>query len=230
MSTEHGARPERGPAEERTAGPGAGPATGEPQSAGSRGSVEQDPAVAYDHVPIDDTAEHYSPGSGRLEPHGPLWKVVDALVFVFVTGIVVTVAVQVVSRWLGESVTWTEELTRFLFIYTAFFGMAAGFRHAEHARIAFLIGRLPSVLQRMSVHLYVVAGLVFFTIVAVKGWELTVQQYDSNERSAALNIGMYLATLPIVIAAVLAIIAHVQSVYRSPKLRERLERGEMTST
>jgi TRAP-type C4-dicarboxylate transport system permease small subunit len=229
MSTEQGARPERGLAGQPTAGPHPGRDGDDSSGNGSQAVVDHDPAVAYDHVPIGETAEHYSPGSARLEPHGPLWKAVDALVFVLVTGIVVTVAIQVVSRWMGASVTWTEELTRFLFIYTAFFGMAAGFRHAEHARIAFLIGKLPPAAQRASVHLYVVAGLLFFAVVAWKGWALTVQQYDSNERSAVLKVGMYVATLPVVLAAVLAIIAHVQSVYRSPKLRERLERGEMTS-
>lgn len=235
MNTEHHARSERGLAEERAASPGPGPDSRSMQSAGSRAADNraadnEDGAIAPAGLPMGDTVEHYSPGSARLEPQGPLWQAVDALVLMLVTGIVLTVALQVVSRWMGESVTWTEELTRFLFIYTAFFGMAAGFRHAEHARIAFVIGKLPRVAQRASAHLYVLAGLVFFAIVAVKGWDLTVQQFDSGERSAALNIGMYIATLPVVISAVLAIIAHIQSVYRSPQLRERLERGEMTST
>ncbi|WP_116043785.1 TRAP transporter small permease [Amycolatopsis palatopharyngis] len=179
--------------------------------------------------PIEETGEHYALGSARLQPHGPLWKVVDALVLVGVGGMVLTVALQVVSRGLGASIPWTEEVTRILFIYATFMGLAAGFRHAEHARIAFVIGKLPRVGQRLTVHLYVAATVTFFLIVGVKGWELVVQQFNSQERTPALGLGMYLVTLPIVGSAVLAIVAVIQSVYRSPKLRERLERGEMTT-
>jgi TRAP-type C4-dicarboxylate transport system permease small subunit len=186
--------------------------------------------VAEGDAPLDQSTEHFVPGSGRLEPSGPLWKVVDAVVLVGVTGMVFTVALQVISRSMGNSVPWTEELTRFLFIYTAFLGMAAGFRHAEHARIAFLVGKLSRTGQRIAVHLYVVAGIAFFLVVGVTGWKLVMQQFRSDETSPVLGVGMYLATLPLLVSAVLAILAHVQSVYRSPRLRESIERGEMTAS
>jgi TRAP-type C4-dicarboxylate transport system permease small subunit len=186
-------------------------------------------STAEGDLPLDETAEHFVPGSARLEPHGPVWKVVDVVVLVGVAGMVLAVALQVISRSLGASVSWTEELTRFLFIYTAFLGMAAGFRHAEHARIAFLIAKLPRLGQQIAVHLYAVAGIGFFILVGVTGWELVMQQYESEETSPVLGVGMYVSTVPIVIAAVLAILGLVQSVYRSPRLRQAIERGEMTA-
>jgi TRAP-type C4-dicarboxylate transport system permease small subunit len=183
-----------------------------------------------DHVPIGETAEAYVIGSARVEPHGPLWKIVDAILLVGVAGMVVTVSIQVISRALGEAVSWTEELTRFLFIYTAFLGLAAGFRHADHARVAFLVAKLPRIGQQVAVHVYAVACCAFFLVVGYYGWNLVVQQYESQETSPSLGLGMYLVTGSIVVSAVLSIVAVVQSVYRSPKLRVRLERGEMTAS
>jgi TRAP-type C4-dicarboxylate transport system permease small subunit len=214
--------------------PGRGDAEGRGDISGpaSPGGAPPENAAGtpQDHVPIGETAEAYVTGSARVEPHGPLWKIVDAIVLVGVAGMVVTVSIQVISRTLGEAVAWTEELTRFLFIYTVFLGMAAGFRHAEHARIAFLLAKLPRVGQQLGAHLYAVTGVVFFLVVGYYGWELVLQQYESDETSPALGLGMYLVTAPIVVSAALAIVAHVQSVYRSPKLRARLERGEMTGS
>jgi TRAP-type C4-dicarboxylate transport system permease small subunit len=201
----------------------------DPRAQGTAGAQAARSGDARAHVPLEETSEHYTPASARLEPRGYLWKAVDALVLVGVGGMVVTVAVQVVSRSLGSSVTWTEELTRILFIYSTFLGLAAGFRQAEHARIAFVVSRLPRIAQKLTVHLYVVTTVGFFVIVAVQGWELVQQQMRSNETSPALGLGMYLVTLPIVVSAVLSVIAVVQSVYRSPTLREALEHGEMTS-
>ena len=46
--------------------------------------------------------------------------------FVIVLGLLVTVSCQALSRLTGASAPWTEELSRFLFIWTAFLGMASG--------------------------------------------------------------------------------------------------------
>jgi TRAP-type C4-dicarboxylate transport system permease small subunit len=214
--------------------PGRGDAEGRGDTHGAAfpgGAAPEGPADTPEgHVPLGETAEAYVSGSARVEPHGPLWKIVDAVVLVGVVGMVITVSIQVISRAVGSAVPWTEELTRFLFIYTAFLGMAAGFRHAEHARVAFLLGKLPRLGQKLGAHLYALTGIVFFLVVAYYGWELVAQQYASQETSPTLGLGMYLVTAPIVISAVLAIVAHVQSVYRSPRLRQRLERGEMTGS
>jgi TRAP-type C4-dicarboxylate transport system permease small subunit len=201
----------------------------DPRAHGTASARDARAGGAEARPPIEETGEQYTPASARLEPRSPLWKVVEALVLVGVGGMVLTVALQVVSRALGSSVTWTEELTRILFIYSTFLGLAAGFRRAEHARIAFVVSKLPPLGQKLTVHLYVVTTVAFFVVVAVQGWDLVQQQFKSQETSPALGLGMYLVTLPIVASAGLSVVAVVQSVYRSPILREALERGEMTS-
>ena len=71
------------------------------------------------------------------EPHGLIWKAVDALLFVGICAMLLSLAAQMVSRQMGASLPWTEELTRFLFMDTTFLGMAAGFRAAVHPRVNF---------------------------------------------------------------------------------------------
>lgn len=154
-----------------------------------------------------------------------LWRLVDYILLLCVAGLMVTVTLQVISRLMGQSLPWTEETTRYLFIWTAFLGLAAGFRSAEHARIGIVINLLPPVLKRLCLHLYVVAGLVFFSVVGYKGFQLVMRQFHNGETSPALGIGMYLVTLPVVLSAVLAILAHFESVYRDPALREQIEKG-----
>ncbi|PSL08060.1 TRAP-type C4-dicarboxylate transport system permease small subunit [Haloactinopolyspora alba] len=168
-------------------------------------------------------------GPGKPVPRGPLWTVVDAILFVSVLALVLTVSVQVGTRLLGRPEPWTEELTRFCFVYATFLGMAVGFRNASHARIVFVVGRLPRPLKKAMVHLYAAAGILFFSLVAVQAWELIQQQLQTGESTAVLGVGMYLMTVPVLAGAVLAIVAHVQSVYRSADVRHRIEHGEMTS-
>lgn len=169
------------------------------------------------------------PGAGKPIPRGPLWTVVDAILFVSVLAMVLTVSIQVGTRLLGSPEPWTEELTRFCFVYATFLGMAVGFRNASHARIVFVVARLPRLLKKATVHLYAVAGILFFSLVAVQSWELVRQQLRTGESTAVLGVGMYLMTVPVLAGAVLAIVAHIQSVYRSADVRRRIEHGEMTS-
>jgi TRAP-type transport system small permease protein len=152
-----------------------------------------------------------------------LWRVIDGILLLAVVGMLVTVLLQIFSRLAGHSVPWTEELTRFLFLWGIFLGMASGFRTVEHARITFVLRWLPRGLRRLAIHLYVVLGIVFFSVVAYYGAILALNQYRSGQVSPALQIGIYTITLSVAISAVLAIVAHIQSAYFDPETRETLE-------
>jgi TRAP-type C4-dicarboxylate transport system permease small subunit len=152
-----------------------------------------------------------------------LWRAVDAVLLLCVAGMLVAIVLQVGSRLGGRSLPWTEELSRFLFIWTAFLGMACGFRRVEHPRVTLLITRLPSLLRRQAVHLYAAAGVGFF---ALAGWHATLlvrQQHVFGETSPGLGIGMWLVTLPSAIAAFLAIEALLVSVYLDASTRAVVE-------
>ena len=62
-------------------------------------------------------------------------------------GILVVVLLQVASRLLGAPVSWTEEATRYLFVWMIFLGLAAGFRTVESARVTVFIAMMPGVLR-----------------------------------------------------------------------------------
>ncbi|WP_169728814.1 TRAP transporter small permease [Salinarimonas rosea] len=173
---------------------------------------------------------------GSLEPavaagvrrrRSALWRIVDGLLLCGVAGMLATVTLQVLSRFSMSSLPWTEELTRYLFIWTAFLGLAAGFRTTEHARITLLVSSLPRSLRIVAVYLYAAAGFLFFGTVTYTGWNLVVQQFRSGEMSPVLDVGMYVVTLPVVIGAVLALWAHIESIWLDATTRNRLERGEM---
>ncbi len=134
-----------------------------------------------------------------------IWRLVDLAIFVAVLGMVVFIVIQVGSRLAGQSVPWTEELSRFLFLWTTYLGMAAGFRQGNHPSFGLLGALLPTAGQRALTLVTPVAAAVFFGIVSVYGLGLLRQQISFGEMSPILRIGMWLTTLPLVMGAVLAI-------------------------
>lgn len=167
------------------------------------------------------------PAGDTSEPRGIIWRIVDALLLVGISVMLLSVAAQVISRQLGASISWTEELTRFLFMGTTFLGMAAGFRAAAHPRVSFVLAWGPAWLKKFAPHVYAACGIAFFSVLIVKTWELMMQQLTSGESSPALGVGMFLVTFPLVIASGLAILAHIKTIYFSPSMRKKIEEGEI---
>jgi TRAP-type C4-dicarboxylate transport system permease small subunit len=135
-----------------------------------------------------------------------IWRVVDAVLLVAVISMVVLIALQVGSRLVGHSVAWTEELSRFLFIWTIWLGLAAGFRNGQHPALNFLTGLIPASMRVAYRLIPAVSAMILFGVVTWQGWHLMMQQIRFGEESAILQIGMWLTTLPLVLGAGLAIL------------------------
>ncbi len=61
----------------------------------------------------------------------------------------VTIIIQIIFRsrflpgWITYAPIWTEELSRWLFVYVVFFGASQGIYHREHISLDFVVERLP---------------------------------------------------------------------------------------
>ncbi len=142
-----------------------------------------------------------------------LWKAVNSLIFIAVFGMVVLIGTQVITRVLGNSTPWTEELSRFLFIWTTFLGMATGFRKGHHPSVDFVVVLFNQSVQRALRHLTPICAVIFFSLVGWFGVALLKQQIHSGEISATLQMGMWVTTLPLVLGSVLAPLGVLVHVY-----------------
>ncbi|SFQ07083.1 TRAP transporter small permease [Tranquillimonas alkanivorans] len=135
-----------------------------------------------------------------------IWSAVDILLFAAVVGMTCLIALQVGSRLAGDSISWTEELSRFLFIWTVWLGMAAGFRRGHHPSLSILSVFLPRPVQVILRFLTPLCAALFFGLVGWFGFELLQQQLRFGEISPILQVGMWVATVPIVVGSVLAVL------------------------
>lgn len=159
-----------------------------------------------------------------------IWKSVDALLLAAILGMVALIALQVGSRFVRQSVSWTEELSRFLFIWTIWMGLAASFRGGTHPSITFIPGMMPKRFRIVFRVIPVLATLVLFGAVSWFGYGLFMQQIRFGERSAILQIGMYWSTLPLVVGSVLAMVGvTVDGIVRDPledPIQEQIAQSE----
>lgn len=135
----------------------------------------------------------------------------DMAAGVAVLGVLLVVLTQVASRVLGVPVSWTEEATRYLFVWMIFLGLAAGFRTVETARVTVLIAMMPKAVCRLSLPVYVASSVAFFALAGWTGYHLVRQQFMMNETAATLAVPMWLIGMIMPISAILAVLGIVES-------------------
>jgi TRAP-type C4-dicarboxylate transport system permease small subunit len=145
----------------------------------------------------------------------PFDKVIRALTDVVAGiaafGILVVVLLQVASRLLGAPIPWTEEATRYLFVWMVFLGLAAGFRTVVTARVTVFIALAPRLFGRLAVPIYVGSSVLFFVLMAWTGYDLVSLQLMMNETAATLAIPMWVIGMVMPLSALLAILGIVVS-------------------
>lgn len=96
--------------------------------------------------------------------------------------------VQVVMRYVFEnSLVWSEELVRWLFIWTIWVGIAYAFRTGDHIRITMLSDRLAAPARRRLEAALGLAMIAFFLWI---GW-LGVQQATSPIVARQSSVVLY---------------------------------------
>ncbi|MFU0832640.1 MAG: TRAP transporter small permease [Oscillospiraceae bacterium] len=138
-------------------------------------------------------------------------KLEDILCGSTLVALLLVVLLQVFGRWLGKSFAWTEESTRFLFIWMMFIAVAAGFNRAESSRVTVLLQHLPRIIQKLCTVLYFVFSIGFFCFMAKYGFDLTMQKFTINEMGAAVALPLGFIMVCVPICGVLGVIGTIQS-------------------
>ncbi|MDO5643085.1 MAG: TRAP transporter small permease, partial [Paracoccus sp. (in: a-proteobacteria)] len=159
-----------------------------------------------------------------------IWRLVDSVILLAVMGMVALIALQVGSRLTGASIPWTEELSRFLFIWTVWLGLAASFRSGTHPALEILPAMAGGTARKVLGLIPVIATIVLFLAVTFHGYRLLSQQITFGEKSPILQVGMYWATLPLVLGSALSIMGVIMdAIYRHPEvahLQDAISRHE----
>ncbi len=75
-------------------------------------------------------------------------RILAFLTIVCFSGVIVIVMVQILSRYFPYSYVWTEELTRYLFLYGICFGAPLALLRNEYINVDVIIGRFSEKVRR----------------------------------------------------------------------------------
>jgi TRAP-type C4-dicarboxylate transport system permease small subunit len=111
---------------------------------------------------------------------------------------------QVVMRYVfGRSLSWSEELARYLFIWYTWIGTSLAVRKRRHIRIEILADFLKGRAKLRLEMLVLLVWALFSVFLAYKGIEIGRFLLTSNQTSPALEIPMVFAYAAVPVGCVL---------------------------
>jgi len=100
---------------------------------------------------------------------------------------------QVVTRYVFNfSITWSEELARFLFIWSIFAGIPSGMTAFD-----LILARLKGKIAKCAVLLLSGAGLLFFHLMAYGSFPLVQRQFAQQATSLPVPMGLVYIVIPV---------------------------------
>lgn len=130
----------------------------------------------------------------------------------------VTVALlffQVVYRYgFGKAIAWTEELSRFSFLFMVYLGTSLAAKQGRHIRVTAQFKILPPALRKYFVLLADLIWLLFNVIVVIEGIKLFNSMAQYPLVSAVLDWNLRYVFLIIPVSFALQIIRIIQNYYQ----------------
>jgi TRAP-type C4-dicarboxylate transport system permease small subunit len=131
--------------------------------------------------------------------------------------VLVLLVVQILSRQLSRTLSWTEELARYLFILTSFLGSAIALRTGEHIHISSFVERLPRRLRLAFNSIADLLMIVFLAITTYGAWRMgnRMLHVPVGFSSAFVSIGhIYLALFGCLLLNLYYLLRHFASTVR----------------
>lgn len=125
---------------------------------------------------------------------------------------------QVVARYaLHNSLSWSEEIGRYTFVWITFFGTALAVRERSHVALDNLVKKLPVPLYKVILLFGYVLMIIFSAVLAYEGWQIL--QLGAFQVSAATQMPMKYVYIALPVGGVLIILYLLKNFFEDMRNR-----------
>jgi len=139
----------------------------------------------------------------------------EILLVTLISAMSALIIAQIFMRFvIGSSITWSEELARYLFIWMTWIGTSYAVKKHAHIRVTAFSQKFP---LRFSHHfniLVYIVFLVFCGLVIKEGIALTEKIFRFNQQSASLRVPMGYVYIAPVFGLALTALRLLQAIYQ----------------
>ena len=138
----------------------------------------------------------------------------EVLCVALMSTMTVIIFVQVIMRYVAHnSLSWSEELARYCFIWLIYIGVAYGCKLMKHIKIDAALQLFPKKVRPYIVILGEFFVLMFAAYIVVTGIELTYKQWVFGKVSPALGLPLQYINAAPVVGFGLVIVRQIQNIW-----------------
>ncbi|MHB8948193.1 MAG: TRAP transporter small permease [Rhodoferax sp.] len=131
-----------------------------------------------------------------------LYALLRTVCFLLMLAMVSIIFSQVLARYaFSDSLSWSEEAGRYIFVWMTFLGAALAVRDRQHVSLDLVLKSLPFALQKLLIIVSYVSMLIFTAVVIYGGVQFVAR--GSSQMSSALEIPMHYVYIVLPLGGVL---------------------------
>lgn len=131
------------------------------------------------------------------------------ILLVLMTGVM---GIQIVSRYVFQnSLTWSEELVRYMFVWSAFLGVPFCIKHGLSIKVDQFRNLFPIPLQKALMYIDKIIIFSLFLVMFIYSCLVVRASYLSGQTSPAMQIPMWMVQISVCVSSLLSMIRSIQN-------------------
>jgi TRAP-T family tripartite ATP-independent periplasmic transporter, membrane protein len=137
----------------------------------------------------------------------------EVILVILLVCMIFILGLQIVLRYVFKnSLSWSEELVRYMFVWSTFIGIPYSIKNNTSIRVNQFKTAMPIKVQNILSYVDKFIIFILFLIMAVFSIDIVNSSFASGQSSAAMGIPYWLIQISVPIGSVLSLIRIVQNV------------------
>lgn len=135
--------------------------------------------------------------------------------------------IQIVSRYVFQnSLTWSEELVRYMFVWSAFLGVPFCIKHGLSIKVDQFRNLFPIPLQKVLMYIDKIIIFLLFLVLFIYSFTVVKATYLSGQVSPAMQLPMWTVQISVTVSSLLSMIRSIQNLSHLVRGKIKLEQKD----
>lgn len=137
----------------------------------------------------------------------------ETLMIILLVIVTVVMIAQVLLRYIFDSpLYWAEEFCRYGLVWSTFVSIGYCIRYQINLHVDLLDKIMPKILRTVVQYFIKLACLAFYVVVFYGAWKYHEQSVSAGQKSAAMQVPIYLLQIVIVPGSFMGVIRQIQDI------------------
>ena len=149
----------------------------------------------------------------------------EIILVLLLAAMTLIMGVQVARYVFSNSLSWSEELVRFMFVWSGFLGIPYCIKHQSSIAVELIKMKLPEGVQTILDYVIFAIETAVAALMLGYGYQVVAATFTSGQISPALGVPMYIVQASVMISAFLSLLRIAQCVMNYENVKEKRKRN-----